>query len=259
MHPYDSHNAPLDDYPDVTHELPRLGIRHLMLWILCTSAYMALFRGFSEASFVEEEFKTAIRVQVVLGAMLTGASLAGAVVLVHERRRRGPPLASEPGHWLLIADAATLLLNIPVTVVFFLSYDEMDELISATDRTFVWSQVYFGVVSFVPLVVYLAAGRASETLRWKWIFRALALFTTVQIARAFVHVVVIALAPARLGSIDTAMTTIGMGIALGIAVVSALDLAIGARRDWLHWAGVTTRVAWTVVSVASMTVLRLMT
>lgn len=111
------------DSADPEGRLPRLGIRHVMLWTLFTAGYLALFHRLGDAAAQSDGVRMWMSAQLILVAMLAGASLTEVVPLAYARVRPAAPLHMEPGHWLLMADAATLLLYKPMDVAIELFFE----------------------------------------------------------------------------------------------------------------------------------------
>jgi len=217
--------------------LPRLGIRHVMLWTLFTAGYLALFHRLGDTSAISVGWRIWIGAQLVFDAVLAGASLTAFVLLAYVRVRSSAQLRTEPGHWLLIANAATLLLSKPMDFAVVSTFDR-DVKIGV--ELFHWSWAYIGLVQMVRLTVFLLAARAGGTRCWRWTFGALAVFAVVECAYDFA---MFSRGRIGIGIVNALYECVSYGnavMAFAIAAVAVLDILHRERRDWLHWTGVVT-------------------
>jgi len=235
-------DPPLAGLPLATRSIPRLGIRHMMLWTLCTAAYLVLERSLSVAVVGTGEFTALRAVFVSLNSAVAGAGLAGTVVLIHARVRRGPPFLSHPGHWLLISRAAGILLT---SLAFLLVRPNTFE----GDFALVWLGLWycFLLAYLVPTILYLVAAQSMDLHRWRWTFVAMAAFAAFVVVGQYLEIarLIFSLDPKLLTSTasSVAIGRPSLPPALVVVGIATYDAATGERRDWLHWAGVAVFVA----------------
>ena len=85
---------------------PRLGVGHLLLWIVCCCVYLAVVRELREQS------PSALGVfLIIVATAIDGTALAGLLLFLY-RRFVGSSLAPEPGEWLLAIMGARLTLHL---------------------------------------------------------------------------------------------------------------------------------------------------
>ncbi|MDA1054011.1 MAG: hypothetical protein O3C40_26475 [Planctomycetota bacterium] len=171
----------------------------------------------------------------VLYGIFTGAMLTGAIVLVSTRVRSGPPMLRQPGHWLLFVAAVFQLLYVPFILLLLVA--------QRTGFNETWSMTFFGITSLFPPIAYAFATRQNRALRWKVIFVGLAVVGLTQ-CLLYLGIGLIAIGVGYWFAVLSAISSIGSLVLAGaVVVVSIMDVVAGERRDWLHWAGVTTHVA----------------
>ena len=181
----------------------------------------------------------------VVYSVISGAVLAGAITLIVTRIRRGPPLLSQPGHWLLFVAAIRTLIFMP-TMIVLLTFGE--QFFSSG-----WVFLVFGTEFLISPIAFAIATKREKTRRWRILFAILSLLTLTQSLYYFG----IGLQGAvLLGPWIRIASSIAMAgnpvFASVILLVSVVERIRGQRRDWLHWAGVITHAA-----TASLTVLQI--
>lgn len=223
-----------------TSRIPQLSVRHLMLWTFCSAVYLTVRR------VVQALLSDAQGIQVTIGeasslvhSIISGAVLAGAATLLVTRIRRGPPMLSQPGHWLLFVNAISALIYLPTMIVLL--------MVSSSFFTNSWFGFVLGTVFSISPVVFSIAAFAEKTRRWRVLFAILSVVALVQclfyfglgfqnelgteISRYLIRFVL-------------PFATIGHQVlAFLILLVSVVERICGQRRDWLHWTGVITHVA----------------
>jgi hypothetical protein len=216
-----------DRSPFAPARTPRLSILHFMLWTFCSAAVLTLFRTIeSLQGDLPEGYASVQRVSSVLSGVISGAVLAGAIVLVHTRVRGTPPMLRHPGHWLLLVTAIVTLTQLAAYVLILL-------LFGIGDMFFL---LIYGATSLFAVIAYVLAVLRNVAVRWKVCFGAIAAIDALQ---GIFYVGIWAFGPQL--AILTAVARWGHPFLAGwVAVVSLVDLVVGQRRDWLHWTGVTT-------------------
>ncbi len=230
--------------------LPRLGISHLFLWMLCTSLYLAATRQSLEGLSAQwetqgVEITAALQarlilryVWLILTGCTSGAAWAGIAVLLVTRIRGGAPLLRQPGHWILLVvgiQAGVFLL------VYFLSYQSLG------GNSFLFTTGFRLLSSMAMVVLYTIAAWRSRFRRWTAFFATMVMQ---QIFDSLMACVSVALAIAWRQSILWWIMSWHRWVQVGailLVVIAAVVLAIAIVRDirdrqnhdWLHWLGVT--------------------
>ncbi len=226
--------------------LPRLGISHLLLWMLCTSLYSAVTRqsleGLSAQWETQDEVTVAMRAGLILAYVRLvfwdcqiGAAWAGAAVLLFTRIRGAAPLLRQPGHWIL------LVVGMQAGIFMLLNFLPLQIL----DNDFILSIRFFRTSLLMAMAaLYATAAWRSRSRRWTVFFAALVMqqiFDSL-IPFAFSAVAWFQGNPGITVSF-VRWTQVGAGILVAIAAVTLvaaiiLDIRDRQNRDWLHWLGV---------------------
>lgn len=215
---------------------PRLSIRHLMLWTLCSAVYLSLIRAMYSLQGDMPSGIAAIRnASSVLYGIFTGATLMGAIVLVSTRVRCGPPMLRQPGHWFLFVSAISHLLYVPFILLLLVG-----ESFGFSEFSYM---AFYGITSLFLPIAYTIATRRNRVLRWKVIFAGVAVVGLSQ-CLLYLGFGLNAISFGYWFAILSAIPSLGSLVLAGaVVVVSILDMVAGERRDWLHWTGVATHVA----------------
>ncbi len=226
---------------------PRLSILHLMLWTLCSAVYLTVMRAIHSLQEVPGEYAVIQNTSSVVGGVVAGAVLMGAIVLGYSRYRIGAPLVRHPGHWLLLISASMTLASLTVSLLFFSS--------GLTSRTTFF--LVYGAIHMAEAIAYVFALRHSRPIGWRSLFGALVLLSVLQTLTYLANGFDLYLFP--WWGVLNSIPTWGQFLVCGwVVIVSTSDLMAGQRRDWLHWTGVTTYVAYTGMSLFWMIAVRLM-
>ncbi len=222
--------------PPAAALVPSLSIFHLMLWTFCSALYMALMRVILSMNTTPEQYVALQQTWSVYHGVINGAVLAGGIVLLVWRLKAGPPLARQPGHWLLLVPAGLTVVHLPIYALFALS--SVDGIFSSLAS---WFQAF---ISLVGAAAYAIAVWKSSQLRWKLVFGVLAGWLALQSAVQIFWV------------LYWALHWTSILIRLWVVVLIVIEWTRGERRDWLHWLGVATYIAqgggiliWTVWSM----------
>lgn len=202
-------------------DVPRLGIRHLMLWTACCG----LFLGIERALFVGDDgsFSRFQSPVYVWHCVYNGAALTACLLWV-PWKRAGIRFPSEPGEWLLILAA----------VFFVVSFGT--RAILASPLQLYWPIGESVATCWLFLVPFCLA-RAPN--RWETAF---ALFLARDI------LVVLAIIVFSWG-IELDYGQIWFPICV-LSLVVALDLKSRTRYRWTHWVGVSFYLLHLLVAAA---------
>lgn len=221
--------------PETTSTAPRLSILHIMLWTLCSAFYLALVRAINAERQLPNAYLTIQSTSSVMQGVVSGATLAAAIVLVHARFRSSLPLGRHPGHWLvLIMSAATFTYLL--LVIGFIRVD-----VSRISNMFFL--MTYGSIALAQGIGYLIASWSSKRSRWRPLFATLAMLEALR-GLFFLGMFF------NQSMVGTALPTWGRVIVTGwMMVLSVRDLRRGESRDWLHWTGIAAFIATTGISL----------
>ncbi|MCG8450774.1 MAG: hypothetical protein MI725_14485 [Pirellulales bacterium] len=164
--------------------------------------------------------------RVILGAVLTGA-----IVLIRARYRHGPPLASQPGHWLLLVFAVELVFWLPLGLLAML-----------------WEWDMLAGFYLMQAIVYIFPVRHSKQVRWKVLFGTL-VFLSVMDFLGRVVVLADLYGIWSLGILLRYIALLGRIFLMACTIAASVgDWKIRQARDWLHWTGVSTCLARQCIS-----------
>ena len=172
--------------------------------------------------------------------------MTGAVTLIYQRVRSGPPLTGAPGHWLLLVSAFFIVTYIPLLVLLIWldnsgSFHFLDS----------WSFAIYSSSVALQATGYCVATWWTRGLVWKFLFGGLATLDFMQ----FVFYMGIWLNIGNFGisaTIFSSIPAVGLPVlCLGILVTSIVERVKGRKRDWLHWAGVLAYCAQSLLGVLS--------
>ena len=229
----DTAGAAKDEPRSDAVRMPRLTVRHLMLWALCTAVYLMAFKA------VNYDLGRVYATFLAIQAPITGAELVGVIVLVYARVRGGSPMLRHPGHWLLLGEAIGAMAALASW-----SLDFRYPPLWFSSPLGLWfaspNHLIVGVIEQLPLVAWAIAFRRTKTLRWKLLFLGITAWGAWWIL-GWVQ-------PAHNGQFWFSWFfwphPLWESPLRGWAVVAVLlDLVHHQRRDWLHWTGVATYVA----------------
>lgn len=229
------------DSPFAEPPVPRLSILHLMLWMLCSGLYLALTQTtYTAQTGASHRYDSIQRATSVFLGPISGAMLAGSLVLIYSRIRSGSRMLRHPGHWLLLIGAGLKLVYLLMIGAALLVRGEN-----------IWPFVLNGAIILAAIIPYLFAIRRTDVFRWKVLFGgmvalhvlhglfyfaiALEIHTTIGI-----HLFTVLSSVANLGNLL---------LAGWLVVIAVIELCVDQRRDWLHWTGVAAHVANSAVSL----------
>jgi hypothetical protein len=211
-----------------------------MLWTLCSAACLSLLRNYYSNDSLPPQYATFLRATSVVYGVISGAILAGMLVVVYTRYRFGPPCIQHPGHWLLLISGIVTLVYLPL---YFLA----ESTVRAERPIFAF--VLFRIVPYLAVTCgYFWAARATRLNRWRnlfWAMTLIRLLTCLSELGGFIQVAYFS----RWAMWTLVAIPLGGDLVLGgwLFVVAVLDRKAGQRRDWLHWTGVATFLATVIV------------
>ena len=201
-----------------------------MLWTLCSALYLAASQRVQQLQGVlPEQYVQVQRVTDLVKSVVLGGVLAGAFVLGWNRVRTGPPLLSQPGHWLLMSTALGLIY-VPLSYVI-LQWDPKGSSQTA-------SLTLYGAIHLLPAAICFHATFRNTLWRWKSMFAALGSLHVLHVLALGSWV--LARGPyLRWFAAFSVVVNLGpMILSLWLIVLMVQDLVAAERRDWLHWIGV---------------------
>ena len=229
-------NEPTFDDPEPVSPVPRLGIVHIMLWTALSATQVTVLRWIYSLQDWPEDVAVMQRASGVVNAIIVGAQLTGAIVLVHARLRgRTTRLLTQPGHWLLMIQGTFALLSICMYTLITVLLVGMNE--SPVSNIFM---VFYGMLFLGTTLAYVIAACFTRQWRWKAAFLAIAVLAALQGAT---YLIAMAFSMYLYAS-STMMAAYGrIAVSIWIIGLAGWDIARSERRDWLHWAGIAAYLA----------------
>lgn len=242
---------------------PPLGIIHLLAWMVVTVALMEFFAaagGPRHLSAVRQVLYQAIQ---FVRAAVFGAAVVGTTVILLGKVR-GETGRFQPGHWFILVETVKAVLNwmLLAVVLAFGQTERSDEVLST------FHHLFWGAIGLLSAGAYFLVARQVRNDRpWR----------VPTITMAIVGVTVYGLllsnefsridVPAAFGALRSLVDTVVsaalwpiwpliVSVTLGVALL--IDVARGARRDWVHSLGVWIIVLSSVLDVASWGVFNLL-
>ena len=218
----------------------RISILYLMIWTAGSAVILAFYRqsmsqtqGLPASALTPPWLQTAY---ALLMSPLQGAGVAAVGLMMWRRFRGGRQFPRQPGHWLLVISGLMALLNWPVYLITYQLFQ------SGRSTYLIFSRVLLMFV-FYALAAYAMTRLPSER-RWRkmfliWVLANMAILLGLCCLGG-------AIAPATYSTYrwnQVLEMTIGVALPVAFLVTGILDIATGAKRDHLHWAGVACRVA----------------
>src|SRR5262245_43217923 len=94
---------------------PRLGIIHLLGWMVGVSAVLAIFRATTEIENYPPSWLPWFRVQQLGFGMAYGTTISGLGLFLWRWWRAAPGAPSQPGHWLLVFGGIGIVIDLAST------------------------------------------------------------------------------------------------------------------------------------------------
>jgi hypothetical protein len=155
---------------------PRLGISHLLLWMLGAAVVLSVFRWWSgDMGSMRPLMRTVTVCNQVTFSLLAGINIAAVMVFARRVLVRDAPLLFQPGHWLLLIAGA-------VNLVMWLLYGAamgLKSLWGVSDPLELLPFQFLPMVGAFWLSVVmnlLAIGMLAPPARWRRYFLVSALF-----------------------------------------------------------------------------------
>lgn len=254
--PIDPHLESAENEPPALTGPPRLGIIHLMLWMLGSALVLASRRAINQMPAENPETSEALPIVFMsIHSILAGTAI-GSLSLFWSYHRRQLAYPCQPGHWLLVIEAIANLVGMAGYFAVFLVRDDSEDFRPHT--------VLFHAVMGANLAYHLL--RAGPLLfagvlqsRFKMWFAALMVMALANLSQwAYWFLAWIPLQQTSVSTLIGLMQIILWSppvltiIALLVAVV--VDLVARTRRDWAHWLGVGVFAASAALHLGEMAV-----
>ena len=225
--PIASSSEVADDSTSSPVETPRLRIHHLLLWTLCTSASLTVFRHVAKTNPMPEQYALLQDVSILGQGIVGGALVAGMIVMIASKVRFGLVLTRLPGHWIVLVSG----IEIAAGMVIW-------NAIVASDNNSPYTFLVLAGNQLIPACGYLLAARSSHVGRWRGFFSLLFLNALLYC----VQFTALAISTTGIGNwliLLMELPAIGELISfLWLIVLALLDQRASRHRDWLHWVGV---------------------
>jgi hypothetical protein len=223
----------------------RLGIIHFLAWMTVAAALMKLdqvWEMFNLPYFenVNSYFLIFQQIRNAFSSILEAALLVGGVVFAIDlcRKKTGSP---QPGHWLMGINCFLFLLGI------FLHTAILRCVTDNSSHNMYIVLVLFPGVSLIVMLTYIQiAFHVAVRGRWRMLFWILACNEVITFVCC---VLLIFVSYWGQESVLIANSCRGL-VASFILLVMGIDVAMGVRRDWLHWLGVVTVFADILFDIA---------
>ena len=217
---------------ETTPLIPRMGLKHLMLWMFVTAAIvgwaMNNFGARGTRGLPEELVSRQLIVQVTMSvvAIGVGALFTAAITLLVACVQHQRLVMHAPGHWFAVAKS----LGYVWSALSYLTYS----VLSNTGITnYPFFMVIFSLGGLLQAIVYAGAWRQQAASRWRWLF-GWAAITEVGIFLAYVALFMLPLVfwfPIPL----TYLFSFSKELIVFVAIIACLVEALkGVRRDWAH-------------------------
>ena len=218
--------------------VPRLRIVHFLMWTLVTALYLTANESIRSLDKDSSKYDQIVDVTGAIGGIAIGAVSVAAAVLLQARLRQGPPLCSQPGHWLSLIISLSALCWLPLLAVCELMKNYGIALFF----------VFSGVVSLAQAAAYLSATICQQSRRWIWFFFLAAGARMCQAAEQLTMWT----GEFRIGFIWLLLSLpqlLEITLCPWLFTALYLDRRAGLARDWVHWCGV---VAYLVLVVPDL-------
>jgi hypothetical protein len=239
-------SAPIEWY-----QPPRLGIIHLLAWITVAALMMKFnlaIEKYQPGPTLPELFQLIAKLIHAGNEIVSAAILAGGAVFWIDRSR-GKPGKIQPGHWIVAINS----LGIPCYLL-------LQSLIPWLGEGVLFS-CYAILSLFIASAFFWGALRLPRPSRWKW---ALGFSGAEHLGYALSSSTLILISSypnfrdilAQVGlarfshQMDTLLYCLTAAIAVFLVLVNVVDLCKGIRRDWLHWLGAVTTIAFALTGIA---------
>ena len=213
---------------------PRLGIRHLILWIFATAIVLSAHSTIR--ILMDEPVHRGTYLAELVGGTACGAGLAGIIVGLW-RWRKGKPVVVHPGYVFLYLGGIGLVLDLGLTIILSL-------LARAHDHAPTWyfTHRHFVGYGLMSVAVVVALVRTRRTPLWCLPVMALLLLTLSQAIGSLPYLVE-AWSPILtrytwLTPYNTFLPIVAVGTATVLVVAVVDAYRSDEKRDWVHWLGV---------------------
>ncbi len=251
--------GPPEDYESACFadqlRIPQFGIIHLFLWTTVTAVLLSIELPLWADELPRGGFIGYLwqKVSIILSSIMGAAELVAAGVLLRARCHT-MPRRLQPGHWLVLIGALTMILHLAVWGTVRLVFDDWR---AAGEIGFFASSI---PAAAAVAVFALAAVMLRDAWRWKILFGATALVKAAAFAVALLLLADRLLSHQFSFMLYNALTLAAYLPAFVVILLVAavvLDLPRRAERDWVHWLGVFCLGFGSAMGVASHIVLTL--
>lgn len=208
----------------------RLRISHLLLCLASTAVLLTFWKNIAADFTPPPGFEFLSYATQLAHGIVYATVLSAAAIQLLERSQNGLALARQPGHWLTLIQAATILGELVAASTI---------LENASSFRFYW--IIFCLTYFLGVVGFVLAYWRTQVLRWKYLFGLLCLISLLGFFSSLS--VNVLLNRSSFGSLFTAMrflASVGRIVSYFWMIFAiAKDRRERIQHDWLHWIGVT--------------------
>jgi hypothetical protein len=233
---------------------PRLGIIHLLGWMIGVGAVLAIFRVTTDTTGYPPDWLPFLRMQQLGFGLAYGTAISGMGIFLWRWWRGLPGGPSQPGHWLLVVGGLGLVIDVLTTYAFKLVLHWSGTGIELTNfNVYLFYQATVWWLAAVVSIGILACLRGAS--RW-WTAMTVATVLTLTLNSLVTTLSFYGFMQGAAGTWTWQMP-IMVRIATMLIVLPILWLAEiadrrrGVGRDWLHGVGVLAITALGLVDLVS--------
>ena len=225
----------MSDVPATSVSIPRFGVKHIMLWTLCSGLQLVAAKWiFSEElkkhapSEQLQHFADNATPYVAIGAIVVGLVLAAMCILLTSWFQGRRPLLAVPGHWVVFNLVLILVFDMAMRAILLrFTYSPMSM------QEYLFQEFVLSFGHWLTTMAYVWAAIVQTLKPWRVLLAAAALVELTYCLLIWFEVHRMGLSFALPG---LSLLTLIMSI-LYIAQ-SVREARQGLKRDWVHQTGV---------------------
>lgn len=227
-----------------TEKVAPIGIRHFMLWILCTAIALAFNRVLRSG----EKHLLLDQLNLMAYCILYGVALSGVVIFVWRLVRGQSTGLEHPGHWLLMLAGYGAVIDGLVAVgikIHFQYFYQKGMVIGdyVFTETEYWEWLFHQMICYTiaAVICTVMLVRMRQPRHWRIVFGLLIVDFVCQVMAYWLlllpwfNLIGFGWIPWTLPHHSMLVTSLMSTSAATIAIL--VDRNLGLKRDWLHWCG----------------------